>query len=106
MKQVSLKFLILTPPPVLNVLFLLFGYKPASEFYVQTFRDTANSIFIGGASGGAGLLARSQSSEGPATGHLNKGFSWFPCVYKQMLRRFPRFQLSLHASHVALPTEI
>ena len=25
-------------------------------------------------------------SEGPATGHLDTGFSWFPCVYKQMLR--------------------
>ena len=30
----------------------------------------------------AGLLARSQYSEGPATGHLDTGFSWFPCVYK------------------------
>jgi len=30
----------------------------------------------------AGLLARSQYSEGPATGHLGTGFSWFPCVYK------------------------
>jgi hypothetical protein len=28
----------------------------------------------------AGLLARSQYSEGPATGHLGTGFSWFPCV--------------------------
>ena len=42
----------------------------------------------------AGLLARSQSSEGPATGHLDTGFSWFPCVYKQMLRWFPRFQVA------------
>ena len=33
----------------------------------------------------AGLLARSQYSEGPATGHLVTGFSWFPCVYKQMI---------------------
>jgi len=33
----------------------------------------------------AGLLARSQYSEGPATGHLETGFSRFPCVYKQML---------------------
>jgi hypothetical protein len=26
----------------------------------------------------AGLLAISQFSEGPATGHLDTGFSWFP----------------------------
>jgi len=28
----------------------------------------------------AGLLDRSQYSEGPVTGHLDTGFSWFPCV--------------------------
>ena len=28
----------------------------------------------------AGLLARSQYPEVPATGHLDIGFSWFPCV--------------------------
>jgi len=42
----------------------------------------------------AGLLARNQYSEGPATGHLDTGFSWFPCVYKQMLRWFPTFQVA------------
>ena len=42
----------------------------------------------------AELLARSQYSEGPKTGHLDTGFSWFPCVYKQMLRRLPRFQVA------------
>jgi hypothetical protein len=31
-----------------------------------------------------GLLARSQYPEGPATGHLDTGFSCFPCVYKRM----------------------
>ena len=41
-----------------------------------------------------GLLGRSQHSEGLATGHLDTGFSWFPCVYKQMLRWFPRFQVA------------
>jgi len=28
----------------------------------------------------AGLLARSQYLEGPATSHLGRGFSWFPCL--------------------------
>jgi len=41
-----------------------------------------------------GLLARSRYSEGPATGHLDTGFSGFPYVYKQMLRWFPRFQVA------------
>jgi len=36
----------------------------------------------------------SNGPEGPATGHLDTGFSWFPCVYKQMLRWFPRFQVA------------
>ena len=42
----------------------------------------------------AGLLARSQYPEGPATGHLDTGFSWFPCVYKRMLRWFRSFQVA------------
>ena len=43
----------------------------------------------------AGLLARSQYSEGPATGHLDTGFSEFPCAQKQTLRRFPTFQVAI-----------
>ena len=42
----------------------------------------------------AGLLARSQYPEGAATDHLDTGFSWFPCVYKRMLRWFPSFQVA------------
>ena len=42
----------------------------------------------------AGLLARSQYPEGPATGHLDTGFSWFPSVYKRMLRWFLSFQVA------------
>jgi len=42
----------------------------------------------------AGVLARSQYSEGPVTDHLDIGFSWFPCVYKRMLRWFPRLQVA------------
>jgi hypothetical protein len=41
----------------------------------------------------AGLLARSQYPEGPVTSHLDIGFSWFPCVYKRMLRWFPSYQV-------------
>jgi len=40
------------------------------------------------------IAARSQYLEGPATGHLGTGFSWFPCVYKRMLRWFPRLQVA------------
>ena len=42
----------------------------------------------------AGLLARSQCTEGPATVHLDTGYSWFPSVYKRMLRRFPSFPIA------------
>ena len=52
----------------------------------------------------AGLLARSQYSEGPATGHLGTGFSWFPCVYKRMLMWFPKFPVATTCLSLALPT--
>jgi len=42
----------------------------------------------------AGLLARSQYLEGHSTGHLDTGFSWFPCVYKRMLRWFLTLQVA------------
>ena len=42
----------------------------------------------------AGLLARSQYLERPATSYLDTGFSLFPCVYKRMLRWFPSFQVA------------
>jgi len=40
------------------------------------------------------MLARSQYPESPTTGHLGTGFSWFPCVYKRMLRWLPRLQVA------------
>jgi len=42
----------------------------------------------------AGLLARSQYPEGPDIGHFGIVFSWFPFVYKRMLRWFPRRQVA------------
>ena len=50
------------------------------------------------------LLARGQCPEGPATGHLDTGFSWFPCVYKQMLRWFPRSQVATTCFSCRPPT--
>jgi len=32
--------------------------------------------------------------EGPATGHLDTGFSWFRWVQERMLRWFPPFQIA------------
>ena len=37
---------------------------------------------------------QSVSGRSCATGHLDTGFSWFPCVYKRMLRWFPSFQVA------------
>ena len=53
-----------------------------------------NKCYKSGKCNPESLLVRSQYSEGPATGHLDKGFSWFPCIYKQMLRWFPKFQVA------------
>jgi hypothetical protein len=41
--------------------------------------------------GYAGLLASSQYPEGPATGHLDTGFSWFPCVFNLLAPKFFKF---------------
>jgi hypothetical protein len=38
----------------------------------------------------AELLARSQYSDGTATGHLDTGFTWFPCAYKQNAEMAPK----------------
>jgi hypothetical protein len=41
-----------------------------------------------------GQLTISQYPEGPATGHLDKGFSWFPWAQERMLRWFPPFEVA------------
>jgi hypothetical protein len=51
----------------------------------------------------AGPLARSQYPEGPATGHLDTGFSRFPCVYKPMLTRSPSFPVATTCSSCSPP---
>jgi hypothetical protein len=51
-------------------------------------------VCIAGVTLDAELLARSQYSEGPATDHLDTGFSLFPCVYKQMLKWLLCFQVA------------
>ena len=51
----------------------------------------------------AGLLSRSQYPEGPVTAHLETGFSWFPFVYKRLLKWFPSFQVAT-ACFSFLPT--
>ena len=52
----------------------------------------------------AGLLARSQCSEGPATGHLDTDFFGFPVSISKCSDGSQHSKLPLHASHVALPT--
>jgi len=73
----------------------------STKFVGNIFRSKKNSagyfrnLYIGLRSYlDAGLLVISQYLDGPATGHLDTGFSWFPCVYKRMLRWFPSFQVA------------
>jgi hypothetical protein len=49
----------------------------------------------------AGRPARSQWPEGPATDHLDTGFSWFSWVLEQMLGWFPLFNFP--SCHYMLP---
>ena len=61
-------------------------------------------VFIAVFTPDARLLAISQYSEVPVTGHLNKGFSFFSSVYKQMLRWFPRLQVATACFSCTLST--
>jgi len=63
-----------------------------------------NNVCIAVSTLGAGLLASSQYPEGPATGHLDTGFSRFPVSISKRSDGSQHSKLSLHASHVALLT--
>jgi len=76
---------------ILNYLLLLLPHHHSSCIYIILY-CVCVCIAVFFCTLDAGLMARSQYPEGPATGHLDTGFSWFPCVYKQMLRWFPTFQ--------------
>ena len=64
-----------------------YDMRVASASYRKTAKTVASEFHICS-------HAVSQYSEGPATGHLDKGFPWFPYIYKQMLTWFPRFQVA------------
>ena len=57
------------------------GYLFISFVFAVPYVYLLNCVCIAVLNLDAGLLARSQYPEGPATGHLDTGFSWFPCVY-------------------------
>jgi len=77
------------------VIFCVFVYLMCTCYtlcvFVAPYVYLLHYVFIAVLTFDAGLLARSQYPEGPATGHLDTGFSWFPSVYKRMLRWFPSF---------------
>ena len=52
----------------------------------------------------AGLLASSQYSEGPVTGHLDQVFLGFPVSINKRSDGSQNSKLPLHAPHVALQT--
>ena len=76
------------------VIRLLFSVVVVSCLLLPSYVYLLYYVYIAVFTLDVGLLARSQYSEVPATGHLDTGFSWFPCVYKQMLRWCPRFQVA------------
>ena len=53
---------------------------PLYTFMVKTGKTRCALLFFFFFTLDARLLARSRYSEGPATGHLDTGFSWFPCA--------------------------
>ena len=54
--------------------------KALMDICIMEYDANIDSYIITDVTLDAGLLARSQYSEGPATDHLDTGFSWFPCA--------------------------
>ena len=73
---------------------LVIGHRFSYVYLLYSYMCLLHCVCIDSLTLDAGLLARSQYPEGPATGHLDTGFSWFPCAYKRMLRWFPSFQVA------------
>ena len=67
---------------VLRVLLSSYVYLFILFVFVVTYVHLLYYVCIAVLTSDAGLLARSQYPEGPATGHLDTGFPWFPFVYK------------------------
>ena len=55
---------------------------------------SADFMFAGYINRNCTGTCRTHVSLSVVTGHLDTGFSWFPCVYKEMLRWFTRFQVA------------
>jgi len=64
---------------VVVVLFVLLSSYAYLLYYVCIAASTLD----------AGLLTRSQYLEGPATGHFDTRFSWFPCENAEMVPKIP-----------------
>jgi len=65
----------ITSHPVRFLKFLAFNLLIPESANEHEIKIQATNITLA-----AGLPARSQFSEGPATGHLDTGFSWLPCA--------------------------
>jgi len=83
--------------------FLLIGFGLCLPIFVCTEHCGRLVSTLASCFGGFGFIRRNAPAPHvltevfrtlSATGHIDTGFSWFPCVYKQMLRWFATFQVA------------